>query len=66
MQKEQKEVELHFADYFTVHPVEVTCNTELMNVAHQMQRDQKADFCTFGPVIARDKDGLPLYGKEKK
>ena len=62
----QKEVELHFADYFTVHPVEVTCNTELMNMAHQMQQSQKANFCTFGPVISRDEDGLPDYGARKK
>ena len=62
----QKEIELHFADSFTVHPVEVTCNTELMNVAHQMQRDQKADFCTFGPVIARTEDGLPDYDVKRR
>lgn len=66
MEKLLKEVELHFSDYFTVHPIEVTCHTELMNIAHQMRQEAGAMFCTFGPVIARDEDGLPDYGPRKK
>ena len=63
-----REIEVHFggvAPYFTVHPVEVTCGTELMNVAHQMQREQKADFVTFGPAFERYEDGTPAYGRKR-
>ena len=61
-----REIEIHFSDYFTVHPVEVTCGTELMNLAHRMQREQGAVFATFGPVVERDAEGLPDYGGKKK
>jgi hypothetical protein len=61
-----REIEIHFSDYFTVHPVEVTCGTELMNLAHRMQREQGAVFATWGPVIERDTEGIPFVGKGEK
>lgn len=64
-----KEIELYFGGnepYFTVHPVEVTCGTELMNLAHSMLREQRADFITFGPAFERDADGLPAYNSKKR
>jgi len=60
-----KEIEIHHLDSFTVHQVEVTCGTELMNLAHRMQQENHADFATFGPVIARDAEGLPDFGKRR-
>jgi hypothetical protein len=63
-----REIELHFGgdeSYLTIHPVEVTCGTELMNLAYAMQRAQRADGVSFGPVIDRDSDGLPAYSARR-
>ena len=60
-----KEIEIHHSDHFTIHAVEVTCGTELMNLAQKMRQEHGALFATFGPVIARDADGLPDCGRKK-
>lgn len=61
-----KEIEIHHLDSFTVHQVEVTCGTELMNLAARMQQEHGALFTTFGPVIARDENGMPDYNPKHR
>jgi hypothetical protein len=87
------EIELYFpaseteGEHMTVTPVEVSCNTELANLAYQMQMQTgyrlriekkldgrvkthvvglRAEHVSFGPVIARDKNGLPDYDTKRR
>ena len=64
----RSEVELYFGGddpHMTITPIEAACGTELMQMAHAMAREQKAIHLSFGPVVERGQDGLPLYGKQK-
>lgn len=62
-----REIEVHYGGqepYFTVHPVEVTCGTDLMHKAYGLLREHRADFVTFGPAFERYEDGTPAYGRK--
>ena len=62
------EIELYFGGedpHMTIHFVEYSCPTELLNLAHSMQREQRAEFVSFGPPIEREADGSPKVIKQR-
>ena len=64
----RSEIELYFGGedpHMTITPVETSCVTELATMAYAMQKDQKAEHVSFGPVIERDADGSPKTERRK-
>jgi hypothetical protein len=62
------EIELYFGGedpHMTLHAVEYSCPTELMNLAHRMAQEQRAEHVSFGPPVERDADGSPKVEKRR-